>query len=280
MSVALWVLIGLLAGPDAAALADEWCGGRADEDTELCAQLCGVRPVSEGCHLFIRFGQKGLMVGAVAKDKGLPVSLVAPAFGFSEAETKVLTILFDMLGIAPLPLTDELRARLAAGDAAVAEARQMHAMGKYLAAADAYHRAVAAYDAALGVTHPKAVGARGMGGGMLMLAGRHRNAEHLMEKATRDAERLFGPDHPQLSAALNNLAGLYEKMGAYEKAEPLYQRSLAISEKALGPDHPEVAVTLSNLAGLYVQMGAYEKAEPLYQRSLAIEEKALGPDHP
>ena len=129
---------------------------------------------------------------------------------------------------------------------------------------------------------------------------RYAEAEPLLQRALRTAEKALGPEHPDLAYHLSNLAVIYSAQGKYAEAEPLLQRALRISEKTLGPEHlpahaspahafdvlyppagvlcAGIVLFLDNLAAVYKEQGKYAEAEPLYQRVLRIEEKAHGPD--
>jgi tetratricopeptide (TPR) repeat protein len=113
--------------------------------------------------------------------------------------------------------------------------------------ADAYKRALAISEKALGPDHP-AVAIRLNNLALLYrVQGRYADAEPLYKRALAIDEKALGPDHPAVAIRLNNLAGLYRAQGHYADAEPLFKRALAIDEKALGPDHPNTKTIRDNL---------------------------------
>ena len=115
----------------------------------------------------------------------------------------------------------------------------------------------------------------------LLARAEHTEAEPLLRRAVRVAEKALGFNHPNVAATLNNLASFLLDIGRPAEAEPLMRRALAIDEQSLGPDHPRVAVYLNNLAALLEEWcGRYEEAERLKRRSLDIDERSLGPEHP
>jgi DNA-binding SARP family transcriptional activator/tetratricopeptide (TPR) repeat protein len=105
-------------------------------------------------------------------------------------------------------------------------------------------------------------------------------AEALLARGLRIAERTFGPDDPETASSLDSLAGLLRDTNRHAAAEPLYQRALAISDAARDPADPHVARILNGLAILKHYSGRLAEAEPLFRRALTIDEGYFGPAHP
>lgn len=108
----------------------------------------------------------------------------------------------------------------------------------------------------------------------------YREAEQLLQHASKLCEQVFGVEHPTTAANLNNLANLYREQGRYEQVEPLSIRALDIWVRTLGANHPDTAAGFHTLALLYRIQGKYEQAEILYQLTHAIWKQTLGAEHP
>ena len=110
-------------------------------------------------------------------------------------------------------------------------------------------------------------------------AAHYTEAEHLLQRALREAEQV-SLDDPRVATAANNLGLLYHDQGRLQEAQSLYTRALTIWEQQLGPEHEDVAAALNNLAEIAHVEGEWGRAETLYERVLSIERKVLGAAHP
>jgi tetratricopeptide (TPR) repeat protein len=151
---------------------------------------------------------------------------------------------------------------------------------RYAEAEPLYRRALAIFEASLGLDHPEVATRLNNLAGLLSATNRLGEAEPLYRRALAIDEASYGPDHPEVAKDLNNLAGLLGATNRLGEAEPLYRRALAIFEASNGSDHPNVAINLNNLAELLRAANRFSEAEPLYRRALAIFEASYGPDHP
>jgi tetratricopeptide (TPR) repeat protein len=86
---------------------------------------------------------------------------------------------------------------------------------------------------------------------------------------------------PGLRTAVNlqGIAAVRVLKGDLAGARALQEQALALQEAELGPDHPQVAATLQGLATNLNNLAAYPEALAANARSLAIRESVLGPQH-
>jgi tetratricopeptide (TPR) repeat protein len=108
------------------------------------------------------------------------------------------------------------------------------------------------------------------GGVSLVEAGRHTEAESLLQAALASTERRLGSGHRDVAVALGNLARLYEAEGRHAEATPLLRRAVAIREAGFGPDHPELAESLAELARSYADQGRYGEAVEAIRRAAKV----------
>ncbi|UFZ02550.1 CHAT domain-containing protein [Bradyrhizobium ontarionense] len=141
-------------------------------------------------------------------------------------------------------------------------------------------RALALYEAALGLDSVEIAPALNNLAALYQRQQRYAEAEPLFKRALSIREKAFGAGHPDVGQALNNLATLYERQDRHGDAEPLFKRALAIYRKAVGNESAPAATLLNNLGQLTKSDGRLAEAEPLIRQSLAIRETLLGADHP
>ena len=116
--------------------------------------------------------------------------------------------------------------------------------------------------------------------GVLIQAGRHREAIEMQEHAIELHSRIYGPESLDAAMAMTTMGHALSSIGDYRSAVEYYEKSLALKEAQVGPDHPTLGFTATSLSQAYAGLGEYEKAAELSRRALAILEKAFGPDDP
>jgi nephrocystin-3 len=116
----------------------------------------------------------------------------------------------------------------------------------------------------------------------LLDAALYAEAEPLMRRDLKIAERSYGPEAPRVATSLNNLAQLLQATNRLAEAEPLMRWALKIAERNYdyGLEHPRVATSLNRLARLLQDTHRYAEAEPLLRRALEIDERNYGPEDP
>jgi esterase/lipase superfamily enzyme/Flp pilus assembly protein TadD len=112
-----------------------------------------------------------------------------------------------------------------------------------------------------------------------MLLGRYGDAETLLKRAIKDADKA-DPGGTLVAAPLSGLARLYCRLLRYEEAAPLIKRALDIRQKKLPAGHADIATSLTDLAALRQSAGQLDEAAKLYRQALDIRQKALPVDHP
>jgi len=116
--------------------------------------------------------------------------------------------------------------------------------------------------------------------GVLIQAGRHREAIEIQKQALELHSRINGPASLDAAMAMSTMGHALSSIGDYTGAVDYYERSLALKESHVGPHHPTLGFTATSLSQAYAGLGEYEKAAELSRRALAILEKAFGPDDP
>ena len=107
-----------------------------------------------------------------------------------------------------------------------------------------------------------------------------KEAEVVLRRGLKLAEKCYGPDHPEVATIIGNMGMLFLRTNRLQEAESYMEHVLKIDEKTYGSDHPNTARDLNNLAGLLQEINRLQEAESLMERSLKINEKIYGPDHP
>jgi eukaryotic-like serine/threonine-protein kinase len=107
---------------------------------------------------------------------------------------------------------------------------------------------------------------------------RHDDALAWAAHARAEVDRA-GTDE-MLASLLNGIAVVEYHRGAYTQSKALHEEALAIQERVLGPNHTDVASTLSGLGNVHHALGSIDEAIALFERALALREQAVGTDHP
>jgi len=108
---------------------------------------------------------------------------------------------------------------------------------------------------------------------------RYGDAQKVLEKALKHAEKGFGESDPHVASAKQNLAELYRLTKQYDKAAPLYDDALEILRNTYGPKDIRLAFALHNVAGFYMMQRKFTKAEEYYVQSLQVKLSSVGPGH-
>ena len=204
---------------------------------------------------------------------------------------------------ALLARLDLAEARLAAGDAALAEselaalmpqaqragaalhARALALTGDALRAQSRYADAESSLRQALDIDRGR--GAEGEAiardlyylGGLALGRGEYGAAKAHLEEALSIFNSDFGESSTNVALVLRDLGSTSAGLGDHAGAERLLRRSLAIYERLLGDRHPSVAHTAALLAAVLRDSGRSAEAEPLLRRALEIDRARFGPRH-
>jgi tetratricopeptide (TPR) repeat protein len=116
--------------------------------------------------------------------------------------------------------------------------------------------------------------------GVLIQAGRHREAIEIQKQALELHSRIYGPESLDYAMAMTTMGHALSSVGDYRAAVDYYERSLALKKTHVGPDHPTLGFTATSLSQAYAGLGEYEKAVELSRSALAILENAFGSDDP
>jgi tetratricopeptide (TPR) repeat protein len=108
------------------------------------------------------------------------------------------------------------------------------------------------------------------------------DAERRLGTALAIATAALGDDDRDVAALHNRLAMVYLDQCRLADAERGWRRALAILDRASGRDHAllEIAAVEHNLAALSRERGRVREAETLLARAVELAESALGPEHP
>ena len=119
---------------------------------------------------------------------------------------------------------------------------------------------------------------------LYFLSGRIATKEHLLKRATADAEQGLRiartrEDDLALASALGEYGNVELVAGDTAGAERAWRERLAILERRFGPDHIRVAEVHADLSRAYRRLGQLDEAEKHIRAALAIDEKVLSKDH-
>jgi tetratricopeptide (TPR) repeat protein len=154
--------------------------------------------------------------------------------------------------------------------------------GGLLLAAGRYREARAAWSRALRLADRKLGSAeRRTAHGGLGVACKHLGRLDEAEAHYREALASLGRARRPLDLATlyHNLGGLEHARGRFARGAALARRGLRLREAALGPKHVDVAADKAALASLLVGKGDLDAAEALYQEAIAVFRRAYGPRH-
>lgn len=153
--------------------------------------------------------------------------------------------------------------------------RKSYEQGKYMVAAEKFHKALndletaAVHDECLAVTLNNLA--------LCYCAqGKHKEADPLYQRALSIDQSSGSASKLMLAEDFSNIASHYRKQDMYAQAETLYQQALNIWKKELGEDSAEVARCLNNLGMLYSEQDRSEAALEHFKKALTIKETIYG----
>jgi tetratricopeptide (TPR) repeat protein len=115
---------------------------------------------------------------------------------------------------------------------------------------------------------------------VLLLLGKHAEAETLANESLAMWRRIYGPAHPRTAVGLELLASIYSAKGQRAEADPLYREALAICEATLGGSNPETARIRVSFAEHLRRLGRERAAIGVYTDALRAYQHAFGIDSP
>jgi tetratricopeptide (TPR) repeat protein len=116
--------------------------------------------------------------------------------------------------------------------------------------------------------------------GVLMQAGRQREALEVQKQAVELNSKISGPESLDTAMAMNTMGHALSNVGDFETAIESYDRSLEIKQSHVGPDHPTLGYTLASRSQAYASINDYERAAEDARRAIVIFEKSFGSDAP
>jgi tetratricopeptide (TPR) repeat protein len=110
--------------------------------------------------------------------------------------------------------------------------------------------------------------------------GAHKEAEKMLQKATRAREKFLGQEESETLASIDLLGQILLAQGRYKEAEEMHQRALDGYNEALGQEHPSTLTSVANLASTFWNQGRWKEAEDLDVRVMETRKRVLGQEHP
>jgi len=184
-----------------------------------------------------------------------------------------------------LPAAEQFLARATPGTGAspVEEVQQLlltaglaMERGRYDESGDGFRRAVAFYEARLGLRNRSLVAVLRNLSRSYRFQAQFQPASVASERALAISVEAFGEESPATSELLGILASIKAESGQLPEARQLYDRALAIQVKTLGPTHSVVGFELFSLANLEQVMGDFESSLRHASQSLVIREAVDG----
>jgi len=105
----------------------------------------------------------------------------------------------------------------------------------------------------------------------------------LREVLDRAAERIDAElgDQPEVQSRLVHvIGGVYRGLGLYDQARPFHDQALRMRRELYGSDDPRTLAALNAMAGLEYFQGDYDEAERLLRETAEIRRRTLGDEHP
>ena len=196
--------------------------------------------------------------------------------------TDVATALIDETILAPA--SEAIAAQFA--DQPLIEARLRQALaeryrdlGLYAAGLEQQARALEIRETKLGQDDPLTIESLSGMGVLLVMQGKHAEAEPHHTGAMERARRVLGNDDAITMTAMANLGHLYQVQGRLAEAEPLYREAHERRVRVFGADHAETITSLSNIGSLVESMGRLDEAERIHKEVLEQCRRIQGNDH-
>ena len=158
--------------------------------------------------------------------------------------------------------------------------RSYYGLGLHAKAGEAYRKALAIREVALGPDHPDTLTTRNNLATTYRSAGRTAEAIAMHQATLKLRLSKLGPDHPDTLQSSNNLAAAYWSAGRNAEAIVLHEATFKLFESKLGPDHPMTLSSRSNLAAAYSSAGRNAEAIAMGEATLKLRQSKLGPDNP
>jgi tetratricopeptide (TPR) repeat protein len=153
-------------------------------------------------------------------------------------------------------------------------------VGRYVAAAATFQRALVVAQRAFGPESPEVAGVLNDLGMTFKFAGRFDEAETAYAQALTIVESQPDPDPDDLASLYHNLGGLAHAVGEHERAEPLARRSIELRERIAGPRAVAVLLDRSAYAAILDALQRPVEAAATIRDLLDDLVVALGSDHP
>jgi tetratricopeptide (TPR) repeat protein len=110
--------------------------------------------------------------------------------------------------------------------------------------------------------------------------GAYKEAEKMVQKATRVREKTLGQEEPGTLAAVSLLGEVLLAQGRYKEAEDLFVQVMETSSRVLGQEHPDTLTNMANLASTFWNQGRWKEAEDLFVQVMETRKRVLGQEHP
>jgi len=152
--------------------------------------------------------------------------------------------------------------------------------GDTAAALDAYQRALATKEKALGASHPDVAIVLNNIGSVQRRLGHFQEALSTLQRALDIRERALGPEHPQVASTLDNLSTVFVDLNRFDDAIAAGTRALQVAEPSLSATHPQLAAIHYDLGVGLMLAKRYPEAESHIKTAVDIARKAMRDDHP
>jgi len=146
-------------------------------------------------------------------------------------------------------------------------------------ALEAFDRAIAGFEGALGPEHPQLGRVYNNLGNYWMAAGAYDQAYEQLQHSAQINAANYPPDHPSHGTAHHNLALVARAQGDRHKALRHLEQSEQVRSTRLGDQHPNVLRVRSLRAGVLSDIGREYEAVALMREVLRSQISVLGPTH-
>jgi tetratricopeptide (TPR) repeat protein len=128
--------------------------------------------------------------------------------------------------------------------------------------------------------HPDMAATASVTAQVLLLMGRHAEAEELANESLAIARRSNGDADTRIAAALIVLASVYGATGRRADADRLHREVIALLDAKLGKGHPDSARARVDFAGYLCSVGRNQAAIVMYSEALRVYEHNFGAGSP
>lgn len=115
-------------------------------------------------------------------------------------------------------------------------------------------------------------------GNILVIQGRHKDAEEIFRKTLSLKETRFGLENPFTLFDMSRLATTIHNQRRFQEAEEMYKQVILLLEKNYTRRHPANLFIRHSLGVLFYDMKRYQEAESLLRETVTLRKEVLGHD--